>query len=68
MIAILGKGQFELDESENRGPETLRSIPRALGPKTFKIIQISKSLFRDFLIAIIKIDLEESENRGPETQ
>ena len=57
---------IELDhgESENHGPETQESIVRAPGPKNLKMVKISKSLFRDFLIAINHIDHEESEYRG----
>ena len=66
-IALIWKGQFDHCESENRGPETQESIFRAPGPKNLKSVKISKSLFRDFLIAINHIDHEESINRGPET-
>ena len=34
-------------------------------PTTLKKIEISKSLFRGFLIDINQIDPQESENRGP---
>ena len=46
--------QIDNEESENRGPETLGSILKA--QSTLKKVEISKSLFRGFLLGINQID------------
>ena len=55
---------------ENPKIVVLRLWDLSLGlqdPKTLKMVEISKSLFRDLIIGINQIDHEESENHGPET-
>ena len=67
-IALIGKGQFDNGESENRDSEILMSFIRAPKPKTLIRVQISKSLFCDFLKGKYQIDNNEFENHVPETQ